>query len=215
MVIAIDGPAGSGKSALATMIAERLHYFLLNSGYFYRAVTYKSITGQIAHNDGKALALLAENTTFKLDNGKFLVDNNDLSPFLHSDEISKAVASVSSYEELREVLNRKMRLLAEGRDVVCEGRDMTTVVFPDAEVKIYLDASVKVRAKRRFDQRVSSMSLDEIEKTIHDRDEIDKNKKIGALKIASDAYYIDSSDLSLEEIYDKIFTMIKQKNRSL
>ena len=109
---------------------------------------------------------------------------------------------------MREILNEKMRTLAGNRNVVCEGRDMTSVVFVDAQVKIYLDASVEMRAKRRFKQEYSSLSLDEIQKSIQNRDEIDKSKLVGALKIVPDAWYIDSSDKSLEDVYKMVVDRI-------
>jgi cytidylate kinase/small subunit ribosomal protein S1 len=188
---------------------------LLNSGYFYRAVTYLAIQDDVdfAHTD--ALLKLAKQSVFNVNAGTFWLNGKDITAYLHNDEISNNVAALSSFAPLRAVLNDKMRHIAGKLNVVCEGRDIGTVVFPQAELKIYLDASVKVRAKRRFEQGFSIMSLDEIEKNIHYRDEVDKNKPVGALKIAQDAHYIDSSLLSLNEVYNQVVVLIKEKEEEL
>ncbi|MCL2520552.1 MAG: (d)CMP kinase [Spirochaetaceae bacterium] len=198
MIVAIDGPAGSGKSVIAQLIAQKLGFTLLNSGYFYRALTYFALLQHIDKDNEAELVTLANSLNFNLEGG-FKVNNSDITSKLHSDEVSNLVAVISAHPAVRECLNQKMRHLS-GNNLVCEGRDITTVLFPQAEVKIYLDAGVKIRAKRRFEQKTSAMTLDEIEKTIHYRDEIDKNKKVGALKQADDALYIDTSNLTIEEV---------------
>jgi cytidylate kinase len=206
MIVAIDGPAGGGKSALAQLIAQRMDFFLLNSGYFYRAITYLSNQQHLHLNDEQEA--LAYAVHFDILAGKLLVDGVDLTEFLHTPEVDAAVAKVSSNQRLRNILNQKMRQLVANRDTVCEGRDMTSVVFLEAELKIYLDASVEMRAKRRFNQEYSTMSLDEIQKSIQNRDEIDKSKPVGALMLVPEAWYIDSSQKSLEDVYALVASRI-------
>ncbi|NIZ18527.1 (d)CMP kinase [Entomospira culicis] len=206
MIVAIDGPAGGGKSALAKLIAERMDFFLLNSGYFYRAVTLYGLRAQSM--DEGAWITIAQSIDFSIADGALLVNGVALSGDLHSDVIDAWVPKVSSVVAVRTILNEKMRSLVANRDVVCEGRDMTSVVFPDAQLKIYLDASVEIRAKRRFQQEYSTLSLDEIQKSIQNRDEIDRTKSVGALQIVPEAWYIDSSDKSLEDVYAMIQTKI-------
>ncbi|NIZ46973.1 (d)CMP kinase [Entomospira nematocerorum] len=213
MIVAIDGPAGGGKSALADLISKRLHFFLLNSGLFYRAVTALAIEKGFLlsdEHDINAISQLARETRFSIVNDILFVNNLDMRQQLHTHEVDKYVAHVSSIADVRYVLNENMRRLVANRDTVCEGRDMTSVVFPEAKLKIFLDASVEIRAKRRFDQEYSRMSLDEIQKSIQNRDEIDKTKAIGALKIVPDAWYIESSDKSLEDVYHMVASRIEE-----
>lgn len=211
MIIAIDGPAGSGKSSVAKSVAEKHGFYLLNSGYFYRSVTFLAIKQNILSDTDKIVEL-AKTLSFNIAENSFMVSGENLIAFLHSDEVSSSVANVSSIAELRGILNQKMRDIFASKNVVCEGRDMTTVLFPNADIKIYLDASVKIRAKRRYDQQVSDLLLDEIEKNIQYRDDIDKNKEVGALVQTDDAIYIDSSDLTLLDIVNKIDTLIALKS---
>ena len=136
------------------------------------------------------------------------MNGTDVTAHLHDDRVAKNVAQVSAIIPLRHYVNDLMREITKSLSIVCEGRDMTTVVFPMAEHKIYLDASPDVRAKRRFDQGVSDMTLEEIKQSIIDRDNIDKNKKEGALKIAPDALYIDTSNLTIDNVCEIIFKQI-------
>ncbi|NIZ40529.1 (d)CMP kinase [Entomospira entomophila] len=213
MIIAIDGPAGGGKSALASLISKRLGFFLLNSGLLYRAITALALQKgllQLSEPDIGRITELAEETRFSIIDDILYVNHVDMSSQLHTHEVDRYVAHVSSIESVRNVLNENMRKLVADRDTVCEGRDMTSVVFPEAKLKIFLDASVEIRAKRRFDQEYSRMSLDEIQKSIQNRDEIDKTKAIGALKIVPDAWYIESSDKSLEDVYHMVASRIEE-----
>ena len=209
MIVAIDGPAGTGKSTIAKIIADKLNITFLNSGGFYRALTIALLDAGIDYKDEAAAVDFCKKQ--KLEYTKeshFILNGTDVTPHLHDDRVAKNVAQVSAIIPLRHYVNDLMREITKSLSIVCEGRDMTTVVFPMAEHKIYLDASPDVRAKRRFDQGVSDMTLEEIKQSIIDRDNIDKNKKEGALKIAPDALYIDTSNLTIDNVCEIIFKQI-------
>lgn len=201
MIIAIDGPAGTGKSTIAQIMAEKLDVTFLNSGSFYRALTLALLDNGIDLKDEASVIDFCKKQ--KLDYSKdahLILNGIDVQEKLHEDRVSANAAQVSAIVEIRHIVNDRLGEITKSLSIVCEGRDMTTVVFPNAEHKFYLDASSDVRAKRRFDQGVSKMSLEEIKKSIEERDNIDKNKKEGALKIAKDAKYIDTSHLTIDEV---------------
>lgn len=221
MVIAIDGPAGTGKSTVAKRVAKELNIVFLNSGSFYRAITLALIQagkldGSVKLSKEEALAREAEILAFaeqqSLDYddaiGHFILNGKDVEDLLHSDAVDGSVAAISSIVPVRHLANRRMRELTAKMSIVCEGRDMTTVVFPQAEYKFFLDASVDVQAQRRFDQGCSTLTLEQIKADIIRRDEIDRNKAEGALKVAEDAVYIDTSDLTIEEVCGIIINKI-------
>jgi small subunit ribosomal protein S1 len=211
MVIAIDGPAGSGKSTVAKLLAERLGLTYVNSGNLYRAITLGCISAGIDVGDAEAALNYARNA--ELDYGKdtVLLDGRDVTSFLHGDEVDDKVSPLSAIVPIRHIINDVIKKIARNRNVVVEGRDMTTVVFPDADYRFYLDASPEERAGRRFDQGVSSLSLDEIKKSIEERDERDKNKAEGSLKVGKGVTRIDSSHLTIEQSYEKIVSKVKRK----
>ncbi len=219
MIIAIDGPAGSGKSTIAKMLASKLSLTFMNTGSFYRGVTLaylRSLGGNPDGSGGKTpdltdeAAIVAFAATVPLDyrNSHLYIGEEDVERYLRTDAVEAIVARLSAIVEVRHIVNGKIREVASNTGVVCEGRDMTTVVFPNADYKFYLDASAKSRAKRRFDQGTSNLSLEAIEKTIAERDEVDRNKKEGSLKIAEDATYIDTSDLTIDTVCDMIVSKI-------
>jgi cytidylate kinase/small subunit ribosomal protein S1 len=201
MIIAIDGPAGTGKSTIASMLAEKLNITFLNSGGFYRAFTIAILDAGIDYSDEeKTVECCKKQNLEYTKESHFILNETDVTAHLHDDRVAKNVAQVSAIVPLRHLVNDLMRTITKSLDIVCEGRDMTTVVFPNADVKVFLDASAEVRAKRRFDQGVSDMTLEEIKESIEKRDEIDRNKKEGALKIAPDALYIDTSTLTIDNV---------------
>ncbi len=209
MIIAIDGPAGTGKSTIAKIISEKLNITFLNSGGFYRALTIAILDAGIDYsNETETLEFCKKQSLEYTKESHFILNGKDITNNLHDDRVAKNVAQVSAIVSLRHYVNDLMRKITKSLSIVCEGRDMTTVVFPDAEYKFYLDASADVRAKRRFDQGVSNMTLEEIKQSIIERDNIDKNKKEGALKIASDAFYIDTSNLTIDNVCEIIFKQI-------
>ena len=208
MIIAIDGPAGTGKSTIAKLISEKLNITFLNSGSFYRGITLALLRANIDQKDEQKVLDFAEKLNLDYVNDHLILNGEDVNHLLHQDIVSEHASPVSAIVELRHIVNKKLRKITETQSVVCEGRDITTVVFPNAEYKFYLDASSEVRALRRFNQGVSELSLEEIKASIEKRDEIDKNKKVGALKIAEDATYIDTSLLTIDEVCAIILSKI-------
>ena len=208
MIVAIDGPAGSGKSTIARMIAEGLGFTYVNSGSIYRAMTLRALREEVDPADASAVVALARGARIEYEGGRLRLDGADVEAELHSAQVDALVAQLSAIPELRSIVNEHVRQIAGSTDAVVEGRDMTTVVFPGAEAKFFLDASAEARAKRRFDQGVSGASLEEIRENIAMRDEIDRSKSVGALKIAPDALYLDSSYLTLQEVYEKVYGKI-------
>lgn len=209
MIIAIDGPAGTGKSTIANIIADKLKITFLNSGGFYRTLTMALLDAGIDIKDEKAVLDFCKKQNIEYTKeSHFILNGTDVTAHLHDDRVTENTSQVSSIVEVRHLVNDLMRKITASLSIVCEGRDMTTVVFPNAEYKIYLDASSEVRARRRFDQGVSDMTLEEIKAAIEKRDEMDKNKKEGSLKIAPDALYIDTSDLTIDKVCEIILNKI-------
>ena len=200
MIIAIDGPAGAGKSTIAKLIAEKLNITFLNSGSFYRAITLSLLRNKIPLTDADAVIEHAKKQDLDYRNSRLFLNGEDVEDILHSDEIDLNASKVSCLVPVRHIVNDKIKHITKKISIVCEGRDMTTVVFPEAEYKFYLDASIEAQARRRFNQGVSNLSIEEIAESIKKRDEIDKNKQEGSLKIAEDAHYIDTSDLTIEQV---------------
>ena len=208
MVVAIDGPAGCGKSTVAKIIADKLSITFLNSGSFYRGITLSLLRSGIQLDAQQEIVDFAKNLDIDYVNSRLVINGEDVEDFLHTDEVDAHTAQISSIIPLRHIVNEKIRHITQSLSIICEGRDMTTVVFPDAEHKFYLDASIDVQALRRFNQGVSNLSLEEIKEGIRKRDEIDKAKAEGALKIAPDATYIDTSDLTIEQVCEIIIRKI-------
>jgi len=209
MIVAMDGPAGCGKSTIAKLLSERLGFLYINSGNIYRAIAYLSLKEKIPLQEEKKLLSRASLVSIGYGkDGSVAVDGEILTAQLRSAQVDEIVAQVSAIPEIRVIVNRVVQRIARDNDAVVEGRDMTTVVFPDADAKFYIDASVNERAKRRYGQGSSSKSYEEILENIKMRDEIDTNKKVGALKIAADAQYLDTSGLTIEEVYEKVYSKI-------
>lgn len=211
MIIAMDGPAGTGKSTIASLIAKKLNITYLNSGSFYRALTLALNNENININDNLAVIEFCKKQKLEYKNSHLILNGKDVESMLHDDKVSAKVAVVSSNVDVRHLVNDRMREITNSLDIVCEGRDMTTVVFPNADYKFYLDASIDVQAQRRFDQGVSDLSLEEIKQAIIKRDEMDRNKKEGALKQAPDAFYIDTSTLTIDNVCEIILNKIHNK----
>ncbi len=204
MIIAIDGPAGAGKSTVAKKLAEDLQFFYLNSGNFYRGVTLLVLSEAYDPENEKDIITAAEKARIEIRDGELYLNGNNVEARLHTDEIDNYVAEHSAIIEVRKRVNETIRKAIADLDIVAEGRDMTTVVFPDAEIKLYLDASLTARVERRNLQGVSAKSAEDIKKNLMKRDEIDKNKPFGSLQIAEDALYLDTTDLTIEAVCEKV-----------
>jgi small subunit ribosomal protein S1 len=216
MVVAIDGPAGCGKSSLARMLAGRMQFTYINSGNLYRTITYGAILRGMDLSDGSGLVEFAHKAHIEYRNGEIWLDGANVNARLHTDSVDAWVSQVSAIVEIRHIVNELIiKIAARSGNVVVEGRDMTTVVFPKADFKFYLDASVDARVGRRHKQGVSELDEAQIRKNIEMRDEIDKNKAEGSLKIAADAEYLDSSDLTIDQVYDKVASKIYHQGKSM
>ena len=205
-VVAIDGPAGAGKSTLAAHLARRFGLLNLESGAMYRALALKAIENDLDLNDEVALAALATSTSIELlpssDGNRIRLDKVDVTRRLREEDVTRAASKVSVHPRVRRWMVDEQRKLGTNGGVVMEGRDIGTVVFPDAEVKIFLDAKPEVRGNRRFQQGAVTTTITEeaVLREIRDRDERDRSRAVSPLVAAQDAVVIDSTDMSLDEV---------------
>ena len=219
MIVGIDGPAGSGKGTVTKIIAQRMGLVNFDTGATYRCVALESIRRNIPLTEEEKITSLIDdiNIEFEYDedeNIKVIMNGEDVSREIRSTEVSSIVSPLSSIIPVRIKLVELQRRMAEGKDVIMEGRDICTVVFPNADVKIYLDAEVEERARRRFKENQEKgieCTYDEVLESIKKRDENDKNKEMGALKVAEGATIVDSTNLSLEEMADEVERIIRSK----
>lgn len=207
MIVAIDGPAGVGKSTIAKMLARRCGLYYINSGNFYRAVAYHHLRSGRPYTEESAIRSAHECDLAIID-GVLNLNGIPVEEHLHNQDIDLLSSTISSIIGVRHHVNEALQRAAEDLDVIAEGRDITTVVFPHADLKFYFDADLSVRARRRFAQRESTLSLEQLQETIELRDGNDKSKVFGALKRADDATYIDTSYLTIDEVCDKVVEMI-------
>jgi cytidylate kinase len=206
-VVAIDGPAASGKSSVARVLAKQIGFNYVNSGAMYRAVTWHVLQHAISPGDGDAIARLLETSRldcdFDGDASRISIAGFDPTPHLRDESVNAEVSLVSSVPRVREILVAKMRAYANDRDIVMEGRDIGSVVFPETPYKFYIDASPDVRLRRRTAQGQCD--------TIAARDHADSSRRDSPLVIAKDAEVIDSSNLTIEEVVSKIIARLKMK----
>jgi len=211
IVIAIDGPAASGKSTTARLVARRLGYLHIDTGAMYRAVTLRVLEEKIPLEDADRIGALAEKTQMRLEKGengvRVFVDGREVTEQVRSAQVTRSVSVVSSYQRVRNVLVREQRNMADGGGVVLEGRDIGTVVLPNADLKIFMIANVPERVKRRQkDLKVAGVDIDSaaLEKEIIERDRLDSTRKASPLRKASDAIEVDTSGMSIEEQVESV-----------
>lgn len=209
MVVAIDGPAGSGKSTVAKAVAERLGLEYLDTGAMYRSVAFAALRGGVDPEDSEVVTNIARNMQLDMvSGGRVVVDGVDATIEIRGPEVTRAVSIVAANAEVRsEMRARQRQWVAQRGGGVMEGRDIGTVVFPDARLKVYLDASPEVRAARRS-KEVSDLSYETVATDLARRDALDQNRVVDPLRTASDAVVIDTSDLSVEQIVDAIMTCL-------
>lgn len=215
LIIAIDGPAGAGKSTVTKLVAQRLGYLYLNTGSMYRAVTLKALRVGISLEDVVALTEIAKNCQVEFESGGSVttLDGEDVSKEIRTPEVDKYVSTVSKVSAVREAIVPQQRRIAKDGGVVVEGRDVTTVVFRDADLKLYLDASVEERAKRRYKELLKAqqgVTFDEVIKEIKARDALDSSRENSPLKVATDAVVVDTTNLSIKQVVEKILKLANE-----
>ncbi|MBI4639356.1 MAG: (d)CMP kinase [Candidatus Tectomicrobia bacterium] len=219
LIIAIDGPGGTGKSSVGKLVAQRLHYLHIESGMFYRAVALKARRGGIRFTDEAALEKLSASLRLQFQqngdgNLRVLMDDEDITMALREEESGRGASEVAKIGGVRSALLKVFRQMGEQGGLVMDGRDVGTVIFPNADLKIYLDASVEERSKRRVEQLRRLGKTGEMSAILHDlrkRDDEDATREISPLKRADDAIYIDTTTLSIEEVVLRITKEISKK----
>ncbi|WP_276900958.1 (d)CMP kinase [Dialister micraerophilus] len=212
-IIALDGPAGAGKSSVSKMVAKRLNCTYLDTGAMYRAITYEALKRNISEE--KEIVQMVENLNMdicaKEDTMHVFIDGEDITQYLRTSEVSSNVSRISAFQGVRNAMVKLQRKVAEKGNAVLDGRDIGTVVLPDADLKIFLTASVHTRALRRYKElKDTDTTLECIEEEIKRRDNLDMTRKISPLRKADDAILLDNSDLTLEETADKIISYWKK-----
>ena len=217
-VVAIDGPAGSGKGTITKLVGEKLGLINIDTGATFRSVTLAMLNEKIDINEEERIKKLLENIhiDLKQENGTqvVLLNGEDVTLRIRSNEVNSFVSSVSTLKIVRDNLLNLQRKMAEGKNVIMEGRDIGTTVFPNANVKIYLDATPEERARRRVKQNIEQgidCSYEEVLSSVKKRDKIDSEREIAPLKQADNAIYIDSSNMTIDEVVETICKIIEEK----
>jgi len=218
IVIAIDGPAGAGKSTVARGLAERLGLLYVDSGATYRAAALKALKAGVSPDDEPAVVELVASAIIEFvagDSGsRVLLDGDDVTAAIRSPEVSLAASKVSRYPTVRQKMISLQRSLARGRGVVMEGRDIGTVVFPEASLKVFLTAASEERARRRLEddqQRGQVVSLEQTIAAIEQRDQLDRGRELSPLVAAPDALEVDSTNLSADQVVERILALAREK----
>jgi cytidylate kinase len=215
LIIAIDGPSGAGKGTVARAVAARLGYRHIDTGAMYRALAWKALHDGVDLADEAATAALGERAAFDVEGGRIAIDGHDVAAAIRTPEMDKASAMLARHPAVRRVLVDRQRSYGEGGGVVMEGRDIGTVVFPDADVKIYLDASPEERARRRAADPAHTSSktgqLSEVATALAERDKSDSTRAASPLAVAPDAVTIDTTGLPVERVVDAVLALVDAK----
>lgn len=212
-IIAIDGPAGSGKGTIAQLLAKRLGFIHLDSGAMYRCVTLEIINKNIELDDVEKITKLANemNIEYK-DDGVIYLNGKDVTKRIRENDINNLVSDVAKIKELREEIEILQRKLASSNDTIMEGRDIGTTVFPNANVKFYLDADIEERARRRYKENIEKgiqTTFEEVKEILQNRDYIDSHREVSPLRKADDAIIVDSTSLTIDEVVNKMEELVK------
>lgn len=221
MQVAIDGPASAGKSTVAKIIAKNMGYIYLDTGAMYRACTLVAKQNHLAYDDQSGILKALNNNIISFknidDDQRVYINDKDVSFDIRTPEITANVSQVSALSEIREKMVEIQRKIAGENNIIMDGRDIGTTVLPDADVKIFLIASVASRAKRRyldFKEKGINQNLTDIEKDIADRDYKDMHRKISPLRKAEDAYQVDTTDMSIDQVVNKLTQIIKKNKKN-
>jgi len=223
MIIAIDGPAGSGKSTVAKLVAERLAFHYLDTGAMYRAVAFRALECSVSPDDETAVESIAvaEEVSFAHDEGEALpsrvfIGGTDVTAQIRTPEVDNAVSAVARLPRVREAMVAQQRNLGQSSDIVVEGRDIGTVVFPDAELKVFLTADAQERARRRAleqSERGHDVDANEVMKAMERRDEADSTREVSPLTAAEDAWVLDTTGLTIDQVVERICQRVREACR--
>jgi cytidylate kinase len=225
LTIAIDGPAGSGKSSVARRVASILGYLYMDSGAMYRAVALKSLRKKLSLGDDRALSAIARETHIELRRptpeqeaagakNRVFLDGAEVTEEIRTQEVAQAASRLATVQEVREILVAEQQRAGAGGGIVMEGRDIGTVVFPAAELKIFLEATPEVRAERRWKEHLEKgdhITLEEVVKEVYDRDQRDRERKVSPLVRAADAVLVDNTSMGIEETACVIVMLVKER----
>jgi cytidylate kinase len=217
LIVAIDGPSGAGKGTVARAIAERLHARHIDTGAMYRAVAWRANRDRVDLTDGDAVAAVASRATFDLD-GHVVIDGVDVTSAIRTPEMDLAAAAVARHPQVRAVLVDRQRGFYAGQALVMEGRDIGTVVFPQADVKLYLDASPEERARRRSEDSAHAVGrahtgVDVVARALEARDLADRTRSVSPLTLADDAIYIDTTAVPVEDVVQRVIGIVEENLR--